>query len=101
MQEVDGLTPICGTCMNNFSDPINQDICTQCALSWKIKISEWRAVIAVSLNIGNSIPIFKPAKLYMSMQKHYKHKEDKCTALGVRGHGSVPLSHLGRVVMRI
>ena len=39
------------------------------------------------------------AKLYMCIQKHYKH-EDGRMAPGVRGHGSVPLSHSGNVVMR-
>ena len=33
--------------------------------------------------------------------KHYKHNEDGCTALGVCGNGSVPLSHSGNVVTRI
>ena len=44
MQEVKGLTPTIGMCENNFSDPINQDIGTQCALSWKNS----RLVTAVS-----------------------------------------------------
>ena len=33
--------------------------------------------------------------------KHYKHNEDERTAPGVRGHGSVPLSHSGNVVTKI
>ena len=33
MQEVQGSTPTGGTCPNNFFDPIDQDIRTQCALS--------------------------------------------------------------------
>ena len=33
--------------------------------------------------------------------KHYKHNEDRRTALDVCGNGSVPLSHSGNVVMRI
>ena len=32
--------------------------------------------------------------------KHYKH-ENGCTALGVCGNGSVPLSHSGNIVTRI
>ena len=32
--------------------------------------------------------------------KHYKHKEDGCTAPGVCGNGSEPLSHSGNVVTR-
>ena len=35
MQEVEGSTSTGGTCPNDFSDPIEQDIRTQCALSWK------------------------------------------------------------------
>ena len=37
MQEVKGSTPTGGTCPNDFSDPIDQDIRTQWALSWKIE----------------------------------------------------------------
>ena len=33
--------------------------------------------------------------------KHYKHNEDRRTAPGVCGNGSVPLSHSGNVVTRI
>ena len=46
------------------------------------------------------LPI-KTAKLYMCMQTHYKHDDDGRMAPGVRGHGSVPLSHSGNVVTRI
>ena len=63
-----GLTPIGGTCPNNFSDPTDQDIRTQCALSWKIVVSEWRSVIAVSLNVGGGVRLIKPAKLCMCTQ---------------------------------
>ena len=98
MQEVEGSSPIGGTCPNDFSDAIDQDISTQYALSWKIVVSEWRSVIAVPLNI---VHLIKPEKLYMCTQKHYKHNEDGRTALDVRGHGSVPLSHSGNVVTRI
>ena len=38
---------------------------------------------------------------YQTDKTHYKHNEDGRTAPDVRGHGSVPLSHLGNVVMRI
>ena len=88
------------TFLNDFSDPIDQDIHTQCALSWKIVVSEWRSVIAVSLNVGGGVRLIKPAKLFMCMQTHYKHDEDGLTALGVRGHGFVPLSHSGNFVTR-
>ena len=58
-------------------------------------------MIAVSLNVGGGVRLIKPAKLYIYMQTHYKHNEDGRTAPGVRGHGSVPLSHSGNVVTRI
>ena len=86
---------------DNFSDPTGQDNCIQCALSWKIVVSEWRSVIPVSLNIGGGVHHIKPAKLYICMQTHNKHDEDGGMAPGVRGHGSVPLSHSGNVVTRI
>ena len=56
-------------------------------------------MIAVSLNVGGGVRIIKTAELYMCTQKHYKHNEDGHKALGVRGHGSVPLSHTGDVLM--
>ena len=52
-------------------------------------------MIAVSLNVdqtGKSVHVHA---------KQYKHNEDGCTAPGVCGNGSVPLSHLGNVVTRI
>ena len=39
-------------------------------------------MIAVLLNVGGGVRLIKPAKLYMCMQKHYKHKEDGRTAPG-------------------
>ena len=51
-----------------FSDPIDQDIRTQWALSWKIVVSEWRSVIAVLLNVGGGVRLIKPAKLCMFTQ---------------------------------
>ena len=85
-----------------FSDPTHQDVRTQCALSWKIVVSERRSEIAMSLNVGGVVRLIKPAKLYTCTQKkHYKHDEHGRAAPGVRGHGSVPLSHLWNVVTRI
>ena len=101
MQEVKGSTPTGGTCQYDFSDSIDQDIRTQCALSWKIVVPEWRSVIVVSLNVGDGARLIKPANLYMWTQTHYKHGDDGRTAPGVRGHGSVPLSHSWNVVTRI
>ena len=60
--------------------------------------SEWRSVIAVSLNVSGGV---KAANLYMCIQKRYKHNEDGRTASSVRGHGSVPLSHSGKGVTKI
>ena len=100
-QEVEGSTPTGGTCPNDFSDPVDQDIPTRWALSWKIVVSEWRSVIAVSLNVGGGVRLIKPAQLYMCTQKHFKHNEDRHTAPGVCGNGSVPLSHSGNVLTRM
>ena len=45
---------------------------------------------------------YQTTKLYTcARKKHYKHNEDGRTEPGVRGHGSVPLSHPGNVVTRI
>ena len=64
MQKVEGSTPTGGTCPDDFADPIDQDIRTYGALSWKIVVSQWRSVIAVSLNVGGGVHLIKPAKLY-------------------------------------
>ena len=57
-------------------------------------------MIAVLLNVGSGVRLIKPAKLYMCMQKQYKHKEDGRTALGLRSHGLVPQSHPEEVIMK-
>ena len=62
------MPTIVGTCPNDFSDPIDQDIRTQGALSWKIVVSEWRSVNAVSLNVGGGVRLIKPAKPCMCTQ---------------------------------
>ena len=46
-------------------------------------------------------PPYQTSKTVHVHAKHYKHNEDGCTAPGVCGNGSVPLSHLGNVVTRI
>ena len=60
-------------------------------------------MIAVSLNVGGGILLIKPAKLYSTCARktHYKHDEDGRTAPGVRGHGSVPLSHSGTLLQEL
>ena len=90
MQEVDGSIPFRGTYPNNFSDQTDQDIRTQCALSWM-----WRSVNAVSLNVGSGVHLIKRAKEYMCTQTHYKYDKEGHTAPGVCGRDSVPLSHSG------
>ena len=62
-QEVEGLTSTGGTFLNDFSYPIDQEIRTQCALSWKKVVSEWQSVIAMSLNIRCGVPLIRPAVL--------------------------------------
>ena len=68
MQGVEGSTSTGGTCPNDFFDPVDQDIGTQCALNWKIVVSEWWSMIAVSLNVGGGVRLIKLAKVYMFMQ---------------------------------
>ena len=63
-------------------------------------VSEWRSVIAVSLNVGSGICLIKPAKLYMCVQ-NTTNNEDGGTVPGVCSNGSVRLSHSGNVVTRI
>ena len=58
-------------------------------------------MIAGLLNVGGGIRLIKQAKLDMCTHTHYKHNEDRRTAAGVRGHGSIPLSHSGNAVKRI
>ena len=58
-------------------------------------------MIAVSLNVGGGVRLIKPAKPCMCTQNTAKHNEDGRTAPGVRGNGSVPLSHSWNVVTRI
>ena len=46
-------------------------------------------------------PPYQIGKTVHVHAKHYKHNEDRRTAPGVCGNGSVPLSHSGDVVTRI
>ena len=46
-------------------------------------------------------PPYQTGKTVHVHAKHYKHNEDRHTAPGVCGNGSVPLSHSGNVVTRI
>ena len=99
MQEVEGSTPNRGTCPNHFSDPTDQDIHTQYTLSWKIVVSEWQSVTAVSLNVRSGACFIKPAKLYICTRTHYIHDEDGRTAPCVC-EPHILLSHLRNIVTR-
>ena len=46
-------------------------------------------------------PPYQTGKTVHVHTKHYTHNEDRRTAPGVCGNGSVPLSHSGNVVTRI
>ena len=98
MQEVEGSTPTGGTCPYDFSDPIDQDIHTQCALSWKIGVSEWRSVIAVSLNVSSGV--IKLANCTCAC-KNTKTQRGQKQGTECAGYGSIPLSHSENVIMRI
>ena len=50
---------------------------------------------------GQWRPPYQTGRTVHMHAKHYKHNLDRCTALGVCGNGSVPLSHSGNVVTRI
>ena len=67
---VQGMTPTGGTCSNDFSDPTDQDIRTQCAPSWKNVVSEWQSLIAVSLNVGGGVRLIENGK---TVHVHAKH----------------------------
>ena len=69
-QEIVGSNPTGNTCPNDFSDPIDQAIRTQCALSWKIHevVSEWWSVIAVSQR-----PLYQTGRTVHVHTKHYEY----------------------------
>ena len=67
----------------------------------EIVVSEWRSVIAVSLNVGGGVRLIITGKTVHVLTQHYKHNADGRTAPCVRGNGSIPLSHSGNVVTRI
>ena len=94
-----------GTGLNDFCCPIDQDIRTQCALSWKIVVPEWRSVTAVSHTERRQWrPPYQTGKtvhVHANTLPHYQHDEDGCRALGMSGRGTIPLSHSGNVIIRI
>ena len=101
MQEVEGSTPIGGTCPNDFfrsnrpgyPHPVSSELensgirvaVGDCSVTERRR---WR-------------PPYQTGKTVHVHAKHYKHNKDGRTATGVCGHGSVPLSHSGNVIMRI
>ena len=66
-----------------------------------VRRSRRKSRVRLPLNVGGGVRLMKPAKLCMCTQTHYKHDEDGHIAPGVRGHGSVPLSHSENIVTRI
>ena len=60
-----------------FSDPVDQDIRTRCVLNWKIVVSEWRSMIAVSLNVGGGVRLFKQAKFTCARKKEKKIQKER------------------------
>ena len=90
-----------GTCLNDFSDPIGQDIHTH--VSSELENSGIRVAVgdcSVTECRRWRLP-YQTGKTVHVHANHYKHKEDGHTAPGVCGNGSVPLSHSGTVVTRI
>ena len=101
MQEVEGSTTTGGTCPNDFSlsnrpgypQPVSSELensgirvaVADCSVT---ECRRWR------------LP-YQTGKTVHMRAKHYKHNEDRRTAPGVCGNGSVPLSHSGNVVTRI
>ena len=84
MQEVDGSIPFCGTYPNEFSDQTDQDIRTQCALSWK-----WRSVNAVSLNVGRASALSNRQRRTCA-HKHTTNTKKTDTQRGVCAENVVP-----------
>ena len=67
----------------------------------KIVVSEWRLVIAVSLDVDGGVRLIKTVKTVHVHAKHYKHNEEGRTAPGVCGNGSILLSHLGTLLREL
>ena len=100
-QEVEGSAPTGGTCPNDFfrsnrpgyPHPVSSELensgirvaVGDCSVTERRR---WR-------------PPYQTGKTVHVHAKHYKHNEDRRTAPGVCGNGSVPLSHSGDVVTRI
>ena len=71
------LSPTGGTCLNDFSNSIDQVISTQCALSWKIVVSEWQSLIPMSLNVGGGTCLIKTGKTVPMHTKQYKYNKNR------------------------
>ena len=72
LQEVEGSTPTGGTCPNDFFRSNRPGYPHPVSSELEIVVSEWRSVIAVSLNVGGGVRLIKPAKLYMCTQNTTK-----------------------------
>ena len=84
-----------GHMSERFSNPIDQDIRTQWALSWKnsgIRVAGGDCSVT---ECRRWRPPYQTGKTVHVHAKHYIHNEDGRTAPGVCGKGSVPLSHSG------
>ena len=98
MQGVEGSTPTRGTCPNDFSDPIDQDI--RNPVSSELENSGIRVAVS-DCSVTERRRWRPPYQTGKTVHVHAKHNEDGRTAPGVCGSGSVPLSHSGNVVTRI
>ena len=100
---IEGSTPTGGTCPNDFSDPIGQDIHTQCALScFELENSGIRVAVGECSVTGRRQwrPPYQTGKTVHVHAKILQTRRRQTQAPVVRGHGSVPLSHSGNVVTR-
>ena len=70
-QGVEGSTPTGGICLNDISDPIDQDIRTHCSPRWEKVVSEKHSVIAVSLAVGSGVHLIKAAKMFLCTQTQH------------------------------
>ena len=64
-------------------------------------VSEWRSVIAVSLNVGGGVRFIKPAKLCMCTQNTTITRTDSQRQVCAAMVPGIPLSHSGNIVTRI
>ena len=104
MQEVEGSTVTGGTCPNDFFQSKSSN-----RLGYLHPVSSELENSGIRVAVGDCsvtecprwhLP-YQTGKTVHVHANHYKHNEDGCTAPGVCGNGSVPLSHSGDFVTRI